>query len=340
MGKKYFKITNIDETHNGYAYRDGLNVLDKPFQPEGSCVPGGLYFTTIEFIPNFYPYGVYLREVILPKKDPDFQMVGDPMGDKFRANKIILGHRYSLFDPQTYKKFKLDMSKNKFIVGFASKYGRIDFLNWFKKSGMNLHYSEHAIDMASEAGQISVLDWWLNNSSLPKQGTGTSIWNHYGLLFLYSKDAIDWASANGRIDVLDWWLKSGLLLKYSEKAMDDASRNGLVNVLEWWFRNRTIGDTSFTDPLGVKINSRLELKYTADAIVNASRNGQIDALNWWRLSGLEMKYTCNVVELARGRGLTEVAKWWESWNELQEHCVSILDPSAGVKAGSSNIIVV
>ena len=72
MNTKYYKITNHLEKHHGYQYQDGLNILDKPFEEEGKCVPGGLYFTTIEHIPNFYSYGVYLREIFLPQDDPEF----------------------------------------------------------------------------------------------------------------------------------------------------------------------------------------------------------------------------------------------------------------------------
>ena len=30
--KKYFKITNLEENHNGFQYKTGLNILDKEFE--------------------------------------------------------------------------------------------------------------------------------------------------------------------------------------------------------------------------------------------------------------------------------------------------------------------
>src|SRR5271154_3905771 len=69
----YYKVTNESETHNGFVYHDGLNILDKPFQEHGSCVQGGLYFTTIEHIPEFYSYGLFIREVSFPEDDPYFR---------------------------------------------------------------------------------------------------------------------------------------------------------------------------------------------------------------------------------------------------------------------------
>ena len=87
----YYKITNKDECHRGYQYNDGLNILDRPFEKEGTCVHGGLYFTNKENIHYFFGYGEWLRVITIPK---DAQMVQDPdtsNGIKFRADKIILG---------------------------------------------------------------------------------------------------------------------------------------------------------------------------------------------------------------------------------------------------------
>ena len=96
----YYKITNQEENHNGFQYQDGLNVLIEPFNMTGSCVAGGLYFTTKEHIHKFYSYGVNIREIEIPESDPDFLMV--QYENKWRANKIILGKKYSLLDPLTY----------------------------------------------------------------------------------------------------------------------------------------------------------------------------------------------------------------------------------------------
>ena len=41
----YFKITNASENHHGLQYHTGLVEDILPFQEEGSCVPGGIYFT-------------------------------------------------------------------------------------------------------------------------------------------------------------------------------------------------------------------------------------------------------------------------------------------------------
>lgn len=58
----YLKITNLNECHNGLQYQDGLIIDPIPFEKEGSCCPGGIYFTTPEYICNFMNMGRYVRE--------------------------------------------------------------------------------------------------------------------------------------------------------------------------------------------------------------------------------------------------------------------------------------
>lgn len=121
---KYFKITNFRETHYGLEYKDGFNRDPIPFSNTGSCVPGGLYFASKKYIHRFYDFGVWIRPVSLPLDNPDFKMVSD--GNKFRANMINLGKRYSLLVPETYKKFKLDMPATTSLIRTGLRYGAFE----------------------------------------------------------------------------------------------------------------------------------------------------------------------------------------------------------------------
>ncbi|UFX99757.1 ankyrin repeat protein [Megavirus baoshan] len=96
----YYKILGANFNQKGYQYHKGLNVLDKPFENNGSCVPGGLYFTNIENIFKFINYGVYLVKVTIPE---DAQMVKDPDNDKWRADKIIISDEKDLREIDTIK---------------------------------------------------------------------------------------------------------------------------------------------------------------------------------------------------------------------------------------------
>lgn len=114
----YLKVTNREENHHGFQYNDGLNILTEPFNdnPNQTCVPGGFYFTTKEHIHKFYHYGVNIRVVTFPEDDPDFLIVQDPDGNKWRANKIILGEKYPMDNPQTYTKLNIPFPSGEYCI--------------------------------------------------------------------------------------------------------------------------------------------------------------------------------------------------------------------------------
>ena len=156
---QYFKVISHDYIHYDHTYKLGLNILNKQFDETGSCATGGLYFTDLDNIWKFFDYGDNLAIVELPVTDPDFKMVRDPAGDKYRANRIIIREIYSLYDLETYKKFELDIIKNYYIVDFASRYNNLSFLEWFKNSKLELNYGYDGIDTASWNGHVDVLEW-------------------------------------------------------------------------------------------------------------------------------------------------------------------------------------
>ncbi|NBX76582.1 MAG: hypothetical protein EBQ92_08510 [Proteobacteria bacterium] len=171
---KYYKVTNKKENHRGFQYKDGLNELKEKFNddPTKSCRDGaaGLYFTTSEYIHKFMDYGINIREVILPVDDPDFKMVKDPYtenGEVYRANKIILGHKYKLaFSSHgdlvntilIFNLFKYD----KFIDWFASS-GRINMLYWLQENNHEIKITNDTIDLASKYGREYILDFFSIN---------------------------------------------------------------------------------------------------------------------------------------------------------------------------------
>ncbi|AGF85727.1 repeat protein [Moumouvirus goulette] len=122
--KLYFKITNKYENHNGFQYRDGLNILEEEFNnnPNESCVPGRLYFCKPKYIHLYLDYGTNLREVYLPKDNPNFKMIKDSLGKKYGANMIILGKKYFLGDPKTWEYMnaigvKFNKKSSNYIIG-------------------------------------------------------------------------------------------------------------------------------------------------------------------------------------------------------------------------------
>ena len=337
----YLKITNELENHKGFQYKNGLNVLIEPFSVSGSCCAGGLYFTEQRYIHHYYGYGVHIRVVELPINDPDFLMVKDPQGNKWRANKIIFGKKYPLYDLSTY--IDLDITRCPVqMINFPALEERDRLISeaW-KNSGMALQYPIYESMMnesmmnGSSRDQIDVLIWWSS-----KQEISCPI--HYGIIDYASRynhidvlnwfknsgfgmkctlDALDIASSNCNIDVLQWWLNSGLELKYSCDSLDYASKNNHINVLQWWLDSGLelkyscdllyyASKNNHVNILQWLLDSGLELKYSCDSLDYASKNGHIDVLQWWLDSGLELKYSCDSLDYACKYQQTNVLNWW------------------------------
>jgi len=140
--KTYYKVTKKNEIHNGYRYKDGLNILKQKFNDDStaSCVPGGFYFTDYENLPKFFDYGTWIREITIPE---DARVVKDPEGDKWRTDKIILGKKYHIkndfdkwFNPKKYSWKYLH-----YLAMYCSKY----FDKWFDPEKFNWEYSYYLV---------------------------------------------------------------------------------------------------------------------------------------------------------------------------------------------------
>ncbi len=83
----FYKILNKELNHHNFQYNLGLNIDTVPFDPSGSCEPGGLYFTTFDHIFKFIEFGDNIAEVSIPE---DAKVYEDPGGDKYKADRIFI----------------------------------------------------------------------------------------------------------------------------------------------------------------------------------------------------------------------------------------------------------
>jgi hypothetical protein len=92
----YYKLLRPDLTHYDFIYKEGLNVLNQPFNPDPECDNGGLYFSDLDNI--FKWLGLYscnpnllIACVHLPE-DAQFISIDTDNGKKYKSNKIILSN--------------------------------------------------------------------------------------------------------------------------------------------------------------------------------------------------------------------------------------------------------
>ena len=117
---KLVKLTNDWENHNGYQFQTGLNIDSIPFNPEGQCQAGGIYFCSLGKIPMWLNYAdrpmIYVRWVTIP--DDGLIWVEE---DKFKADRLILSERRKIVDLEEWEDpvFCLEAVKQD---GYALKY--------------------------------------------------------------------------------------------------------------------------------------------------------------------------------------------------------------------------
>jgi hypothetical protein len=87
---RFYKMLTANLCHNGFTYKDGLNVDTLPFQPKGECMPGGLYYTTFEYLSIWY---MSCWPLIADVTVPDGARVyTEPCNTKWKADRIVLSN--------------------------------------------------------------------------------------------------------------------------------------------------------------------------------------------------------------------------------------------------------
>ena len=197
----YFKITNAEENHNGFQYVDGLNILIDEFNndPNQSCCKGGFYFTDAINIFKFLDYGVYLREITLPTDDPDFLMIKDKDGDKWRTNMIIFGKRYDLFNVDTFK-YLIECSADVHVnddsaLRYCARKGQVDVIKFLIENGANVHAcNDYVLRLSAKNGHLDVVKF------IVECGANVHAENDF---------ALRWSAENDHLDVVKYLVEHG-----------------------------------------------------------------------------------------------------------------------------------
>lgn len=296
------KITNEIETHFGFKYVDGLNILVSEFNddPNVKCGSGGFYFTTKKHIQKFYSFGIYLREISIPITDPEFKILKCKDNTKWRCNKIILGTKHSLFDPETYVKFGLDIWQNKHIIVFACKYGKLDFLEKLKSMDINWNkkYPKNTINQmiiaASKYRQIAVLDW------LKKEN-----------IIYYSDNKYDYDYDEEEEEKVVIQSVSNIL----NNVIDSACKNGYLDIIQWW------------EKIYSSASNQLYVQY-------ALRYKQFHILDW--LIKHKAKYTDNhfIIAADNTKDIAILQYWLDNnlvQNNINAYCYTFVGDSDNFK---------
>jgi len=226
MTQLWYKVTNNNEKHYDHQYVDGLNVLNGSFNDDSnaSCCPGGLYYSDIHNIYKFFNYGCHLREITLPVSDPEFKMIKDPSGDKWRANKIILGTRYDLCNPDTWKYLinnGFDIhTNNDWPLLIASEQGWIEIVKFLIENGANMFaYGNYTLKIAAFEGHLEVVKFLIQK--------GANLHDD-------NEDTLRSAAIRSRWDIVQYLIENGADIHTDhEFVLDRACEYGTLEIVEF-----------------------------------------------------------------------------------------------------------
>lgn len=267
----YYKITNKDEIHFGYEYKDGLNIDTKD----------GMYFTDKQNLYNFLQFGIYIRKVTIPRgikiiKDTSFNTI------KWKAKQIILGEKINLYDLNTFIEFKMYLHGDALI--YICNNSAIPILDWCYDNCSSLPrinrdfnddgYIEIIINNACKSGNIIVLDWFHSKEKIK-----------------YKKRFIALACEFNQIVVLEWFYsKFGSEFKYDEKSIKVACINSNTMILDWLYttsrnlfcyNNTTLNMASITILDWFYTKADLPFRYCQDTINYAAMQNKVEILEWF-----------------------------------------------------------
>lgn len=220
-----YKVTHKDEKHYNFQYRDGLNILDTPFNSDDDhCSPGKLYFTDSKNICKYLGFGDNLRKISLPINNPDLKITKCLYGDKYGANMLILGEKYDLNQAETYQKMismGIDIkagNDNALIV--AAQRGNLEIVKLLVESGANVKSQDNfAIRLASEFGYLDIVKYLYESAANIKAD------GNY---------AIIWACKNGHLPVVEFLTSVGADVKTGQNLpIKMAAIDGHLNVVKY-----------------------------------------------------------------------------------------------------------
>ncbi len=130
--KTFYKITNYTENHNGFQYRDGLNIDTQPFGQDDFC-KNGLYFYDLQHLWRYRNMGVNVRKVTMPE---DAVYLEEEFYDmkKYKANKLVLGEKIEIGSDKFIQLIKdTNEENNKWVSNYMSKFNDDNSLNFCLK---------------------------------------------------------------------------------------------------------------------------------------------------------------------------------------------------------------
>ena len=158
-GESLVKLTNGQRIHNGFEFKEGLNVDTIDFNPIDQCSPGGFYFCKYEDFGKWIYYREVKMDYMWDVKIPDDAKVVI-LDNKIKCNKFILSDSRIIWNNE---QLCLDVVKqNGYALRWIKKRTRDICIEAMKQDGYALQFIEHQtndICLAAVKQNGHALEW-------------------------------------------------------------------------------------------------------------------------------------------------------------------------------------
>ena len=221
--EKYFKIVNTDG-HNGLTYHEGYNEDPLPFNPNGDCEPGGIYFASRDIF-SFLRFGTEVYEV-----EPVGETYENPgIPKKYKAHALNMKYVGKIDEVNTVKYLiengaDIHTCDDSALCWFA-EYGNLEVVKYLVEQGANIHAdNDEALRWAAEDGHLEVVKYLVEN------GANIHAWDDYALqlsaeyghlevvkylvengadIHVNNDYALRWYANNGNLEVVKYLIEQG-----------------------------------------------------------------------------------------------------------------------------------
>jgi hypothetical protein len=114
--KELVKLAVENNIHNGFEFKEGLNVDPVPFNASGNCTKGGFYFTFSDYWSEWVSYRSEFMYWMWDVKIPDDTQVYLESDSKIKVDKFILENKRCIYDCE--ERCMLAVSRNGWVIRF------------------------------------------------------------------------------------------------------------------------------------------------------------------------------------------------------------------------------
>ena len=156
--QKYFKIVNPNG-HHGLVYHEGYNEDPLPFNSDGDCEPGGIYFSSRDIF-SFLRFGTEVYEV-----EPVGETYENPgIPKKYKAHALNMKYIGKKYDVNTIK-YLIEQGAdihvyNDYVLRYSAENGNLELVKYLIEKGADIHANDdYALCWSAENGHLKVVKY-------------------------------------------------------------------------------------------------------------------------------------------------------------------------------------